>query len=167
MKKKYYKSYSNMLDYFGYLVLLIFVIFMVQMINDGPFIFHSGTKHFVNISDIEFDIKSLNIKKGDTVVWTNYDQIRHTVINDDGKINNSDVLYQYDKYSHTFQREGTFTFYSSLYENMDKMIVSVGESLKGKNFYGEIGNNLAKLVRDFFGSIIFYIRFGIKKLFKK
>ena len=160
-----------MLTYFGYLFLFIFVIFMVQMINDGPFIFHSGTKHFVNIidmeSDIGFDIKSLNIKKGDTVVWTNYDQIRHTVINDDGKINNSEVLYKYDKYSHVFDREGTFTFYSSLYENMDKMVVNVGKSLKGKNFYSEIGNNLFTLIKDFFGSIIFYITYSIKKLFKK
>ena len=125
-----------MLDYFGYLVLFIFIIFMIQMINDGPFVFLSGTKHFVNINDLAFDIKNLNIKKGDTVVFTNYDQIRHTVINDDGKINNSDILYEYDKYTHTFHREGTFTFYSSLYENMEKMVVNVETKKKSGDVRG-------------------------------
>ena len=156
-----------MLDYFGYLFIFIFIIFMIQMINNGPFIFHSGTKHFVNINDLNFDIKQLSIKKGDTVVWTNYDQIRHTVITDSQKINNSDVLFQYDKYTHVFQQEGSFEFRSSFYENMDNMYVNVEKSLKGRNFYDEIGNNLFTLIKEFFGSILFTVRFGFKKLFKK
>ena len=155
-----------MLDYFGYLFLFIFVLFMIQMVNDGPFIFHSGTKHFVNIDDLQFDIKKLNIKKGDTVVFTNYDQIRHTIINDNQKMNNSEMLYQYDKYSYTFHQEGSFEFYSSLYENMERIVVNVEKSLKGRSFYGEIGSNIVTLIKEFFGSIIFYVSHGIKKTLK-
>ena len=156
-----------MLDYFGYLFLFIFILFMLQMIKEGPFIFLTGTKHFVNIKDLDFDIKKLNIKNGDSVVWTNYDQIRHTVINDDGKINNSEILYEYDKYTHTFHREGNYKFYSSLYDNMDSMTVNVEKSLKGKNFYGEIFGNIGTMIKEIIGTTLFYIRFGLNKLIKK
>ncbi len=156
-----------MLNYYGYLFLFMFIIFMVQMIKEGPFIYISGTKHFVNIKGLQFDIKNLNIKNGDTVVWTNYDQIRHTVVNDDGKINNSNILYEYDKYTHTFRREGTFKFYSSLYDNMDKMTVNVGKSLKGKNFYGEILSNIGTMIKAVIGTTLFYIKFIFDKLFKR
>lgn len=153
-----------MLTYFGYLFLFIFIMFMIQMINEGPFILHSGNKHFVNISDLKFDIDRLNITKGDTVVWTNYDQIRHTITNDSPKINNSEILYQYDKFTYIFHQEGEFTFYSSLYDNMETMTVFVKKSLKGRNFYGEIGGNLVTMVKEFFGSILFYVIYGIKQL---
>ena len=81
-----------MLNYFGYLFLMIFIMFLFRMINEGPFIFEKGIKHFVNITDLAFDVKELQIKQGDTVVWTNYDQIRHTVTNDEDIVN-SGILF--------------------------------------------------------------------------
>ena len=152
-----------MLNYFGYLFLMIFIMFLSRMINEGPFIFKKGIKHFVNIKDLAFDIKELQIKQGDTVVWTNYDQIRHTVTNDEDIIN-SRIIFPLDTYTYTFNQQGKILFKSSLYKNMDPMIVYVKESKKGKQFYSAIGNNLINFVKEFFGSIFFYFIFTIKKL---
>jgi plastocyanin len=151
------------LNYFGYLFLVIFIIFIFQMITDGPYIFSSGTKFFVNIKDLEFDIKELNIEMGDSVVWTNYDQIRHTIINDDPKINNSPILFEFDKYEQTFNKEGIIVFKSSLYDNMDDMSVKVAKTTKGSNFYNEIFNNLIELIKNIFQSFLYYINKLIKK----
>ena len=136
------------------------------MINEGPFIFERGVKHFVNIKDLAFDVKELKIKQGDTVVWTNYDQIRHTVINDENIIKNSGILYSFDTFQHTFQQEGEITFKSSLYSNMDPMIVYIEEAKAGKKFYSAIGNNLTNFIKEFFSSIWFYITFSIKKVLR-
>ena len=154
-----------MLSYFGYLFAMIFVMFLFRMINEGPFIFERGVKHFVNIDKLAFDVKELKIKQGDTVVWTNYDQIRHTVVNNEDIIN-SDMLYQYDTYSYTFNQQGEIVFKSSLYDNMTPMTISVEESKKGKAFYSTIGNNLINFVKEFFGSVWFYISFTIKKVLR-
>ena len=35
--------------------------------------------HYINIKDIQFDINKLTIKQGDTIIITNYDQIRHSI----------------------------------------------------------------------------------------
>lgn len=155
-----------MLNYFGYLFLMIFIMFLFRMIQEGPFIFERGTKHFVNIKDLAFDVKELKIKRGDTVVWTNFDQIRHTVANDEDIVN-SGILYPFDKYTYTFNQEGEIPFKSSLYENMDPMIIQIEESKQGKQFYNAIGNNLVNFVKEFFGSIFYYITFTLKKILRR
>ena len=155
-----------MLDYFGYLVAIIFVIFMLNMINKGPFIFQRGVKHFVNIKDIQFDVNELTIKQGDTVVFTNYDQFRHSIITDDLVIPNSKLLFEFDTFQHTFNREGKFVFSSSLYNKMDDLTITVEETLKGRQFYDEIAGNLINFIIEFFSSIWFYITFSIKKLLR-
>ena len=146
------------LEFFGYIILLMFVIFMLQMINEGPFIFKSGNIHYVNIKEMKFDIEKLVIKKGDTVVWTNYDQFRHTVINDSPSINKSDILYEYDKYMHTFNSTDTIKLRSSLYKNMPEMIIYVQDITKGKSFYNEIINNISIFIKKIISTFIFHIK---------
>lgn len=156
-----------MLNFFGYLVAIIFILFLFRMINEGPFIFERGVKHFINIKDLAFDVNKIKIKQGDTITWTNYDQIRHTVITDDPLINNSNILYEFDTYTYTFRRTGEFIFQSSFYNNMTHMTVIVEQPIRGKQFYGEIGTNLTNFIQEFLGSIWFYIIFTIKKILKK
>lgn len=151
------------LNFYGYLFLIIFIIFLFQMVREGPYIFHTGTKHFVNIKDLKFDINELNIEIGDTVIWTNYDQIRHTIINDDAKINNSSILFEFDKYEHTFNKEGIIVFQSSLYEKMPDMNVRVIKTTKGKDFYNEIFDNLIDFIKSIIQTFLYYIN----KLFKR
>lgn len=153
-----------MITYFGYLILIIFIIFLLHMIKEGPFIFQTGTKYFIPITDLNFDVNNITIKKGDTIEFVNYDQIRHTVITDDQIIKNSDLLFQYDIYKHTFRREGIFTFKSSLYKNMDPIIVTVEETPKGRSFYNEIFSNIINFIKELFSTILFYIRYTLVRV---
>ena len=155
-----------MLTYFGYLFAMIFIMFLFKMISEGPFIFERGIKHFITIKDLAFDVRELKIKQGDTVVWTNYDQIRHTVTNVENIVN-SDLLLPFDKYSYTFNQQGKIVFKSSLYDNMAPMTIVIEESKKGKQFYNAIGTNLFNFVKEFFSSIWFYFTFTLKKLLRR
>ena len=155
-----------MLDYFGYVFFIIFIIFMLNMINKGPFIFERGVRHFINIKNIQFDVNQLKIKQGDTIVITNFDQFRHSIITDDLIIKNSGLLFEFDTFQHTFNREGVFTFTSSLYGKMDDLVITVEETLKGREFYNEIGTNLFNFVKEFFSTIWFYFTFTIKKVLR-
>jgi len=155
-----------MLSYFGYIILFIFVLMLLNMVNEGPFIFQRGVKHFITIKDIQFDIRKLTIKQGDTVTFTNFDQFRHSVITDDQKIDNSGILYEFDTYTHTFAREGTFEFASSLYPKMEKIVIIVEKTQKGRQFYSEIINNLYNFITEFITSILFYFRISIQKILR-
>lgn len=143
------------MKFFGYLILIIFIIFLLTMIRQGPYIFERGTNYFINISDLKFNINELYIKKGDTIEFINYDQIRHTVVNDEPTIPNSDLLYQYDNYKHTFRKEGNFIFYSSLYPKMKPITIIVEETIKGRDFYSEIYDNIIIIFKEIINSLKF------------
>ncbi|MGB0200961.1 MAG: hypothetical protein ACPF9X_06525, partial [Candidatus Poseidoniaceae archaeon] len=42
-----------------------------------------GVTHYINISNMEYEFASLEIRQEDTVVWTNQDSIGHTVTSND------------------------------------------------------------------------------------
>ena len=145
------------MDFFGYLILIIFIIFLLQMIKEGPFIFQTGKRYFIDIKDIQFNINKLYIKKGDTLEIINYDQFRHSIVTKDNIIPNSGLLYQYDRYSHTFNRNGTFIFSSSLYNKMEDLIIIVEEPIKGNNYYNEIKSNLRNTIIKISSNIFNYV----------
>jgi plastocyanin len=150
----------------GYILLTLFLIYLITRIEKGPYIFYSGVTHFIDIKDIKFqkkDKKILNytIGRGDTIEFTNYDQIRHTVVNDEVHIPNSEILYQYDNYTHTFKKEGVFKFYSSLYKNMEPLNIIVYQTEKKSEYYKTFFGNLF----EFIPSIIIKILKNIIKLF--
>lgn len=63
----------------------------------------------VKISNFQFSPKSLTITPGTTVEWVN-EAGRHTVEADDGSFK-SDVLKQGDKFSHKFDKAGSFPYH--------------------------------------------------------
>ena len=76
----------------------------------------------VSIQNFAFSQKSINIKKGDTVVWTNKDSAPHTVtgVNDgpaSGTLNNS------SSYSFTFNSAGTFSYKCAFHPSMTGSVV--------------------------------------------
>ena len=122
-------------------------MYIISRIEKGPYIFAKGVTHFIDIKNIMFQRKNkkiLNyvISRGDTVEFTNYDQIRHTIINDKEHIPNSEMLHQFDNYTHTFKNAGTYKFYSSLYKNMEPLYISVNEVKKSKEYYKTFIENL-------------------------
>lgn len=85
----------------------------------------TGVTYNIKIIGYAFGPAILNIKAGDTVVWTNNDKVSHTVTSDSGTELNSATLAKGDTYSHTFATAGTYKYHCSAYKYMiGKLIVS-------------------------------------------
>lgn len=67
----------------------------------------------VNIKNFEFRPKSLVVKPGTVVTWTN-DAGAHTVVADDGSFS-SPTLAAGQTFSHKFTRKGTHRYYCSFH----------------------------------------------------
>lgn len=77
----------------------------------------------VNIQDFAFSPPTLNVKVGDTVIWTNKDVMSHTITSDSGTTLNSSLLSQNQTYSMTFTQAGTFDYHCSLHAFMKGKVV--------------------------------------------
>ena len=75
----------------------------------------------VGIDNFTFNPKVVTVKAGDTVTWTNRDDIPHTVA-DPGKFK-SKALDTGDSYSFTFTTPGSFDYFCSLHPHMTGRIV--------------------------------------------
>ena len=83
----------------------------------------------VGIDNFTFNPKVVTVKAGDTVTWTNRDDIPHTVA-DPGKFK-SKALDTGDSYSFTFTTPGSFDYFCSLHPHMTGRIVV--ETATGEN----------------------------------
>ena len=73
----------------------------------------------VKISDFAFSPANITVKKGDTVTWTNEDNVAHTVTESDDRDGpKSDDLQKGDTYTFTFNDVGTFKYKCSLHPSM-------------------------------------------------
>ena len=75
------------------------------------------------IENFAFSPSELRIKKGDSIVWTNQDSVRHTVTSDSGNELGSGLLSQGQTYSHTFNTRGTFAYHCAPHPNMKAKII--------------------------------------------
>src|SRR3954453_14220435 len=78
--------------------------------------------HEVSISGMKFDPDKLEIKPGDTVVWTNADDRDHTVTAKDGSFK-SDNLGKGDTFEHKFTKAGKFTYACSYHPRMKATVI--------------------------------------------
>jgi plastocyanin len=76
----------------------------------------------VSIDNFVFTPAETQVSVGTTVVWTNNDDIPHTVVDADHKWKSS-ALDTGDKFSHTFTEPGTFEYFCSLHPHMTAKIV--------------------------------------------
>jgi plastocyanin len=76
----------------------------------------------VQIDNFTFKDPVVTVKPGTTVLWTNRDDIPHTVVSKDGLFK-SKVLDTGDKFSFTFVKPGQFGYYCSIHPHMTGMIV--------------------------------------------
>jgi len=83
----------------------------------------------VKIDNFTFTPQQLTVKAGDTVTWTNRDDIPHTVTSKTMAFR-SKALDTDDKFSFTFTTPGTYAYFCSLHPHMTGTIVveaSTGE----------------------------------------
>jgi plastocyanin len=76
----------------------------------------------VSIDNFTFKAPVLTVKPGTTVIWTNGDDIPHTVVSKDGAFK-SKVLDTGDRFSFTFAKAGQFGYFCSLHPHMTGTII--------------------------------------------
>jgi plastocyanin len=77
----------------------------------------------VKIDNFSFGPGTLTVAVGTTVVWTNHDDIPHTVVSTDG-VFKSKVLDTDEKFSYTFAKAGTFAYFCSIHPKMTGKVVA-------------------------------------------
>jgi len=86
--------------------------------NDQP----AGASADVKIDNFSFGPQTLTVSVGTTVVWTNRDDIPHTVVSADG-VFKSKVRDTDEKFSYTFTKAGTYPYFCSVHPKMTGKIV--------------------------------------------
>jgi len=80
----------------------------------------------VAIQNFAFDQKSLVVKKGDTIVWTNKDSAPHTVTEDTGSQAggpSSQTLNSNGTYRFVFNSAGTFKYHCEFHPSMKATVI--------------------------------------------
>lgn len=83
----------------------------------------AGQKNNVELKGFAFNPRSLTIKKGESVTWTNMDSVAHTVTSDSGSEISSPSLPTGESYSHTFNAAGTYTYHCTPHPSMKGTII--------------------------------------------
>jgi plastocyanin len=76
----------------------------------------------VKIDNFSFGPQTITVAVGATVTWTNRDDIPHTVVSSDG-VFKSKVRDTDEKFSYTFTKAGTYTYFCSLHPKMTGKVV--------------------------------------------
>ncbi len=77
----------------------------------------SATNAEVKIDNFNFEPQTLTVPVGTTVVWTNRDDIPHTVVSTDG-VFKSKVRDTDEQFSYTFTKAGTYPYFCSVHPKM-------------------------------------------------
>jgi 3',5'-cyclic AMP phosphodiesterase CpdA len=75
----------------------------------------------VSIDNFSYAPKQLTVKAGTTVVWTNKDDIPHTVTSDD-KVFSSSLLDTNEKFQYTFTKSGKFPYFCKVHPMMTGVV---------------------------------------------
>jgi plastocyanin len=76
----------------------------------------------VKIDNFSFGPGTFTVAVGTTVTWTNHDDIPHTVVSTD-KVFKSKVMDTDEKFSYTFSKAGTYTYFCSIHPKMTGTVV--------------------------------------------
>ena len=83
----------------------------------------SGDTTGIGIDNFSFGQGIVTIGAGTTIVWTNRDDIPHTVTGLGGAGFRSQALDSGDTYAFTFAQRGTFSYFCSLHPRMRGTVV--------------------------------------------
>jgi amicyanin len=76
----------------------------------------------VKIDNFSFTPQTLTIYVGTTVTWTNRDDIPHTAVSTEG-VFKSKVIDTDEKFSYTFTKAGTYSYYCTIHPKMTGKVV--------------------------------------------
>lgn len=107
------------------LVMIVSLLVLVTLIFLGHTNAHAESPSAagaVKIDNFSFTPATITVPAGTTVTWTNSDDIPHTVVSDD-KTFKSKVLDTDEKFSYTFTKPGTYSYFCSVHPKMTAKIV--------------------------------------------
>lgn len=81
-----------------------------------------GNATEIKIEDFAYSPKTITIKKGTTLTWTNQDSVAHTVTGEDGGPD-SELLDQGETYSYTFNEAGSFAYFCKPHPEMQATVI--------------------------------------------
>lgn len=76
----------------------------------------------VKIDNFVFGPQTITVPVGTTVTWTNSDDIPHTAMSTEG-VFKSKVMDTDEKFSYTFAKAGTYSYYCSVHPKMTGQVV--------------------------------------------
>jgi plastocyanin len=85
--------------------------------NDQP-----PAANAVKIDNFVFGPQTITVPVGTTVTWTNSDDIPHTAVSTDG-VFKSKVMDTDEKFSYTFTKAGTYSYFCSIHPKMTGQVV--------------------------------------------
>jgi plastocyanin len=77
----------------------------------------------IAIDNFSFAPATLTIPAGTSVTWVNHDDIPHTVVSEDKATFKSSALDTDEKFSFTFAKPGTYTYFCSIHPKMTAKVV--------------------------------------------
>ncbi len=80
----------------------------------------------VYMNSMSFGPRTLKVKVGTKVIWTNHDVTSHTVMFDDGSVNSGE-LEPGDSYEFTFTTAGTYNYHCAMHPEQMKAVIEVEE----------------------------------------
>jgi len=95
--------------------------FLLLSSSAAPLLVSADVPHttIIALSNTQFVPSAAVINVGDTVTWTNYDQVPHTVTSTTNSYNvTSPLLSTGSKFSVTFDKAGVFTYYCTVHPSM-------------------------------------------------
>jgi plastocyanin len=82
----------------------------------------SPMRRGVTIDNFSFSPTPIAVPVGTTLTWTNHDDVPHTVVSDDQQFK-SKALDTDEKFSHTFDKPGTYSYFCSIHPKMVANVV--------------------------------------------
>ena len=99
-------------------MLLLFAASSRVAASDQP----SAANVAVKIDNFVFGPQAITVPVGTTVTWTNSDDIPHTAVSTDG-VFKSKVMDTDEKFSYTFTKPGTYSYFCSVHPKMTGQVV--------------------------------------------
>jgi len=77
----------------------------------------------ITIDNFSFTPATLTVPAGTEVTWVNHDDIPHSVVSEDKTTFKSRALDTDEKFSFTFAKPGTYTYFCSIHPKMSAKVV--------------------------------------------
>ena len=111
------------LHYFGIAVLTLLAVAAWTFPQAASAADNAATPVAIKIDNFSFNPPTITIPAGTQVIWTNQDDIPHTVVSDDKTTFKSRALDTDEKFSFTFTKSGTYEYFCSIHPHMTAKVI--------------------------------------------